>query len=214
MIKFKKGIVVYGEDNFHHFGKKDWLAETLIEGVLCRISWDEEGKVSVLTEYNHDITDRLIGVICDDAERLHDTEIEGYLTLKKDNKVLPEDFVAQVMKYNKEGVTKIISDGWLKIIFVATDVLTFLGESYLEVAYWTRKLKVEDVIIWIDNTFKMFYKDNYSLSYPVENTKDFFTNHVMKWNRGMIFKNIKSNYVCENDNDRQVVTFLSDEQID
>ena len=185
----------FTENTFELFDRKDYIAEAILEWVRCRIIWDSEGKVSMVTYEDFDITDRFIGMMYDDSERLHDTMIEGYLTLKKGKEYITSEKVKEVTTYNKETIEIILKEAVLKPVFVAKEVLKFLGENlYLEAPYSARKLKVEDVLIGIDNTFEMKYKDNYTMLHPMKTDRETFKKVCAQGFRGMSFKRVDSKY--------------------
>jgi len=197
MVNFMNPTMAYGIETFPHFDKKVRLAEATLEWIRCRLRWNEEGKASLITEYNQDITDRFMWIFYDDAERLHWTEIEGIIMIKQDINYMGKENMQDILQYNKEWIEKILqslSVAWYKLMFVATDVITFLWEDYTQIGYGERKMKVEDVLIGIDNTFEMKYKDYYSLCRPTENSKENFFKVFNRWHKGMTFKNINSKY--------------------
>ena len=81
-------------------------------------------------------------------------------------------------------------------MLIITDVIKFLGIDYTSLGYGDRKLKTEDVLISIDNTFEMKYKDNYNVLFPRKNAKEEFLALCAIGSKGMMFKKENSKY-CE-----------------
>ena len=194
MIDFMKPVVSEYSQDFECFDKKIRLAEAILEGVRCRLSWNSDGKVSFITEENQDITDRFHGVMYEDSMRLRNTELEGYLMAYREKETMPTPVVNEMITYDKDSINQILSSTGLKVRFVPTDLLSFISVDFKDENYSTRKLKIEDVLISIDNTFEMKFKEYYTLSHPLQNTAETFKAITMKGHAGMIFKKVNSEY--------------------
>ena len=194
MINFMQSTPNFDENNFKFFDRKNWLAEWLLDWIRSRLYWNSEGKVSLITENNQDITDRFYWVMYEDSERLKNTELEGIVMIMKDKKAVSCSMAKEIVSYDKESISHLLDQWWLKVVFVATDLLTFLMADFTHKWYWDRKFAIEDVLISIDNTFEMRFKDYYTLSHPMPNTKDIFLTVCLQWYRGMIFKKVNSPY--------------------
>ena len=182
-------------ENFPFF-YKERIAEPIVEWVRCRLSWSNEWVVKLITEDNRDITDRFPGILYDDAKRLADTELDCYLAAKRGVQVINESMTEEITTFSKETIEQLLIGWGLSLMLIITDVIVFLGTDCTSLWYGDRKMKTEDVLISIDNTFEMKYKDNYNVLFPQENTKEKFLAFCTIGNKGMMFKKENSKY-CE-----------------